>query len=119
MLDGGPSIWYLNRLRHDTRNSIVLTGYQAPESGGNMLLDEKKVNIWGNKTRIDLEVKQLSFSTHAGHNEIVKFVEDCDPENVVIYHSDPETARPHLDSDLLKLGFNVESPMNGDSHIID
>ena len=119
MLDGGPSIWYLNRLRHDTRNSIVLTGYQAPGSGGNMLLDEKKVNIWGNKTRIDLEVKQLSFSTHAGHNEIVKFVEDCDPENVVIYHSDPETARPHLDSDLLKLGFNVESPMNGDSHIID
>ena len=28
MMDGGPSIWYLNRLRHDLKNSILLTGYK-------------------------------------------------------------------------------------------
>ena len=27
MMDGGPSIWYLNRLRHDRKNAILLTGY--------------------------------------------------------------------------------------------
>ena len=34
MLDGGPSIWYLNRLRTDPRNAVLLTGYQARGSGG-------------------------------------------------------------------------------------
>jgi len=32
MLDGGPSLWYLNRLRHDSRNAIFLVGYQAEGS---------------------------------------------------------------------------------------
>jgi len=119
MMDGGPSIWYLNRLRHDTNNSIILTGYQAPGSGGDMLLNEGRVNIWGNKTRIPLDVEQLSFSTHAGHKEIVEFVEKCDPENVVIYHSDSKSARPMLHSELTSLGFNVNSPENGNSYNIN
>ena len=44
MMDGGPSIWYLNRLRTDPRNAILLTGYQAKGSGGRMLLDEKHIS---------------------------------------------------------------------------
>ena len=35
---------------------------------------------------IDLEVDQYSFSTHAGHQEIVEFATQCQAEDVVIYH---------------------------------
>ena len=69
MLDGGPAIWYLNRLRHDMSNGILLTGYQAEGAGGRLLLDEKKLRIFGNITPVELEVNQFSLSNHGGQAE--------------------------------------------------
>ncbi len=115
MLDGGPAIWYLNRLRNDLRNSICLTGYQAKGSGGRMLLEKGKIPIWGNNTEIGLEVNQFSFSTHAGHSEIVNFAKECQAETVVIYHTDSTIARPPLVEALEKNGHIVHSPENGKS----
>jgi len=119
MMDGGPAIWYLNRLRTDDRNAVIFTGYQAEGSGGRMLLNEKNVKIWGKKTPINLEVNQFSFSTHAGHSQIVEFASKCNAETVVIYHTDPNTARPRLVEELEKNGHIVHSPINGKSKIIE
>ncbi|MDA7740220.1 MBL fold metallo-hydrolase [Euryarchaeota archaeon] len=94
MLQGGPSIWYLNRLRHDTKNAILFTGYQAKATGGRQLQSEGKLKIFGKDTEIPLEWDTYSFSTHAGHKEIVDFASDCEAEEVVIYHTDPHNARP-------------------------
>ena len=119
MLDGGPSIWYLNRLKEDQKNSIVLTGYQAKGSGGRGLLEKGAIPIWDKITNIDLEINQFSFSTHAGHTEIVDFVSACEAEIVVIYHSEPDNARPHLAKSLEENGHVVHTPTNGISHIIE
>ena len=113
MLEGGPSIWYLNRLRDNPKNAILLTGYQATGSGGRELLDNSKIKIWNDKVKIDLPVDQFSFSTHAGHDEIVDFVGKCDAEKVVIYHTDPKEARPPLMEELQKNGHDVHMPVNG------
>ena len=107
MMDGGPSIWYLNRLRHDRKNAILLTGYQARNTGGRRLLEERKVPIFGKLANIELDVDQYSFSTHAGHQEIVQFAEECQAEDVVIYHSDPNMARPPLAEELESKGIKV------------
>ncbi len=90
MLDGGPAIWYANRLRHHSANAILLTGYQAEGSGGRLLLDERKLRIFGNVTPIDLEVEQFSLSNHAGQAELVTFARACAPRHVVIFHADGE-----------------------------
>ena len=119
MLDGGPSIWYLNRLRHDRKNAILLTGYQARNTGGRRLLEERRVPIFGKLANIELDVDQFSFSTHAGHNEIVQFAEECQAEDVVIYHSDPNTARPPLAKELEAKGHQVHVPENGISGQIE
>ena len=119
MLDGGPSIWYLNRLRHNPKNAILLTGYQARNTGGRRLLEEHRIPIFGKITPIDLEVDQYSFSTHAGHQEIVDFAAQCQAEDVVIYHSDPTMARPPLADALEKNGHRVHTPENGISGILD
>ena len=119
MLDGGPSIWYLNRLRHDPKNALLLTGYQARNTGGRRLLEENRIPIFGNLTSIDLEIDQYSFSTHAGHSEIVQFAKDCEAEDVVIYHSDPTMARPPLAKALEENGHNVHVPENGISGILE
>ena len=73
MLNGGPALWYLNRLRHDAKNSIFFTGYQARDTGGRSLLEEGAIDIYGQRVHIDLEIQQFSFSTHAGHQEILDF----------------------------------------------
>ena len=118
MLDGGPSIWYLNRLRHDPTNAILLTGYQARNTGGRRLLEERRIPIFGKLSSIDLEVDQYSFSTHAGHQEIVEFATQCQAEDIVIYHSDPTMARPPLADALEANGHRVHTPENGVSKII-
>ena len=119
MLDGGPSIWYLNRLRHNPKNAILLTGYQARNTGGRRLLEERRIPIFGKISSIDLEVDQYSFSTHAGHQEIVDFAAQCQAEDVVIYHSDPTIARPPLADALEANGHQVHTPENGISGILD
>ena len=119
MLDGGPSIWYLNRLRHNPKNAILLTGYQARNTGGRRLLEERRIPIFGKISSIDLEVDQYSFSTHAGHQEIVDFATQCQAEDVVIYHSDPTMARPPLADALEANGHQVHTPENGISGILD
>jgi putative mRNA 3-end processing factor len=119
MLDGGPSIWYLNRLRHNPKNTILLTGYQARNTGGRRLLEERRIPIFGKLSSIDLEVDQYSFSTHAGHQEIVEFATQCQAEDVVIYHSDPTMARPPLADALEANGHRVHTPENGISGILD
>ena len=116
MLQGGPSIWYLNRLRHDLKNEILFTGYQARDTGGRKLQNESKVSIFGKETDIELNWEKFSFSTHAGHKEIVNFVKECQAKEVVVYHTDPNEARPHLEEELTKLGIKVYSPENGISY---
>lgn len=113
MLQGGPSIWYLNRLRHDTRNAVFFTGYQAEKTGGRMLQHEGKVEIFGTKTDIPLDWETFSFSTHAGHDQIVEFAAACQAEEVILYHADPTTARPPLTEALEKNGHVVHNPVNG------
>ena len=119
MLQGGPSIWYLNRLRHDLKNEILFTGYQAKDTGGRKLQTEGMVDIFGKETQIPLNWKSFSFSTHAGHKEIVNFVKDCKAKEVIIYHTDPNEARPHLEKELSDLGIEVFSPKNGISYYLE
>ena len=103
----------------DPKNAILLTGYQASGSGGRMLLDEGCVPIWDKRTPIELEVSQFSFSTHAGDSEIVEFAEQCQAETVVVYHTDPNHARPPLVEELESKGHIVHTPINGKSTIIE
>jgi len=34
------------------------------------------------------QLRKFDFSAHAGHPELVRFVEECDPEKVVLMHGD-------------------------------
>ena len=84
-----------------------------------MLLEKSRLPIYGNITQIDLETKKFDFSTHAGHDELVQFAKDTEAKEVVLYHTDPNTARPALSKSLNELGINVHSPMNRETYIID
>jgi len=111
MLDGGPALWYLNRLRHDSANGILLTGYQAENSGGRKLLEEGRISIFGNLTQIDLEIKQFQLSNHAGHSELCNFAKKCKPKDMLLFHA-PEESRGVIFSEMGD-EIKVHLPING------
>ena len=117
MLEGGPVIWYLNRLRHDMSNGILLTGYQAEGTGGRLLLDEKKLRIFGNITPVELEVNQFSLSNHGGQAELSSFARGCAPRHVVIFHADEE-GRDALSAEIGQEA-KVHLPTNSQSIYLD
>ncbi len=114
MLDGGPILWYLNRLRMDKRSAVLFTGYQAEGSGGHQLIAKGCLPIYGHTVDILCEINQFQLSNHAGHSELVSFAEACKPKHVIIFHSDPEQ-RSQLAKALEEKGMNTHSPMNGES----
>ena len=93
MLDGGPAVWYLNRLRHNSSNAILLTGYQAEGSGGRKLLETGVLSIYGRQTRIPLEIDKFDLSNHADHDSICEFVRQCSPSETIIFHAEEEPAQ--------------------------
>ena len=90
MLDGGPALWYLNRLSSNKSNAILLTGYQAEGSGGRLLLDEGRLSIYGKMTKINLEINQYALSNHADGPSLVKFAKDCSPKEIILFHAPDE-----------------------------
>lgn len=92
MMDGGPVLSYMNKLKDDKKNAVLLTGYQVPESNARLLIDHKMLNFYGVKEKVDCEVEYFDFSAHAGHSELVDFAKKCSPEKIVIMHSDNRKA---------------------------
>ncbi|MCQ2055984.1 MAG: MBL fold metallo-hydrolase [archaeon] len=88
MLDGGPALGYLSRLKNDPKNAILLVGYQADDTNGNMLMNRGCVKIDGEIVKVNCEVQKYDFSAHADHEEIVDFINACHPENIVMMHSE-------------------------------
>ena len=117
MLDGGPSIWYLNRLRNDPRNAILLTGYQAEGSGGRLLTETGRLQIFGKLTDIPLEVDRFALSNHAGQKQLLEFALATGAPDVILFHSDPDV-RPTLAALLEKEGVRVHMPHNHESYTI-
>ena len=93
--------------------------YQAKNTGGRKLQTKSKLDIFGKEVDISLNWETFSFSTHAGHKEITEFVYSCNPQDVIIYHTDPKNARPHLVDELENNGITTHSPENGKSYIIE
>jgi putative mRNA 3-end processing factor len=116
MLDGGPALWYLNRLKWDKANAILLTGYQAEGSGGRQLLSEGKLPIYGKMTEIDLEINQFALSNHADHDSLSSFARGCNPEKIIIFHA-PNDGAKLLKSELKK-EFDIILPENNFSFLL-
>jgi putative mRNA 3-end processing factor len=91
MLDGGPVLWYINRLKEDPRSAIFLTGYQVEGTNGRRLLDKGKIDLYGVIEKVKCRVEYFDFSAHAGHSQLIEFAKACEPEKIVLFHSDDRT----------------------------
>ncbi len=90
MLTGGPVMTYMSELCQDSRNSLLLTGYQAEHTNGRALMEEGFVFIDGVRTKVKSFVKKYDFSAHSGQSELRLMIKKLNPKRVIIQHGDKE-----------------------------
>ncbi|MEK6851168.1 MAG: MBL fold metallo-hydrolase, partial [Candidatus Thermoplasmatota archaeon] len=92
MLDGGPVLRYMSAIQDDPNSALCLTGFQVPGTNGRRLMDEGVVEIDGVLVQPQFQLRKFDFSAHAGHSQLVEFIEACDPTRVVLMHGDNRQA---------------------------
>ncbi|HEY4479289.1 MAG TPA: MBL fold metallo-hydrolase [Candidatus Paceibacterota bacterium] len=111
MMVGGPSVFYAERFLEDSRNAIILPGYQAPGTMGRMLAElERGRSItfehepmaytkygkrllregWSETHQILCDVLPFRLSGHSGRKMVAEWVCQINPKKVVEVHGDPE-----------------------------
>lgn len=110
MMDGGPVLTYVDRMKHDPKSAVFITGYQVEGTNGRRLLETGELDFYGVVEKIGAEVRQYDFSAHAGHSELVEFAKACEPETVVLMHGDK---REKLAEELSR-DFEVILPKEGE-----
>ena len=88
MMDGGPILNYMNKLKSDPKSAVLLSGYQVPDSNARRLVDKGRLDFYGVVEKIECEVQYFDFSAHAGHSQLIEFAKACKPQKIVLMHSD-------------------------------
>jgi putative mRNA 3-end processing factor len=92
MMDGGPVLSYMYKLKDDPKSAVILTGYQVEKSNARRLVDKGRLDFYGVTEKIQCEVAYFDFSAHAGHSELIDFAKKCNPQKIVLMHSDNREA---------------------------
>jgi putative mRNA 3-end processing factor len=92
MMDGGPVLSYMNKLKNDPKSAVILTGYQVEDTNSKLLMEKRKLDFYGVVENIECDVTYFDFSGHAGHSELIDFAKHCKPEKIILMHSDNRDA---------------------------
>jgi len=120
MATGGRVLHHLARRLPDSRNAVVLAGFQAEGTRGRSLLEgAKTLRIHGEDVPVKAEVIELNqFSAHADRGELLRWLAGmpAPPRQMFLVHGEPaarEAFRTRLET---QLGWrNVSLPKLGDS----
>jgi len=108
MMDGGPVLHYMNKIKKDSKSAVFLTGYQIEGTNSRLLMDKGKLNFYGVIEDVNCERDYFDFSGHAGHSELIDFAKGCKPEKIILMHSDKreKLAEPLSDFAEIIMPFN-------------
>ena len=119
MCEAGRVLHHLKAGVSDSKNAVLIVGYQAPHTLGRRLVERRsEVKIFGTVQPVHAEVHVLNgFSAHADQRDLVDYAVEArkrgELEHMVLVHGDPVPMR--VLSDLLgEKGFaSVASPDPG------
>jgi metallo-beta-lactamase family protein len=97
MMEGGRILHHLRSRIEDPRNSILIAGWQAPNTLGRRIVEkEPMVRIFGEEFQMRANVEvQTGFSGHADHDGLLDFVRVMEkkPEQTFIIHGEEEASQ--------------------------
>jgi metallo-beta-lactamase family protein len=119
MCESGRILHHLKHNIEDARCTVILVGYQAPDTLGRRLADkEREVRILDRTFKVKAEVVVLSgFSSHADHDEMLAALAPLAGQvrQVRLVHGDPDASEA-LAGDLWARGFaDVAVPDRGET----
>ncbi len=123
MCESGRILHHLKHNISDPKNTVLIIGFQAPQTLGRRLVDRQpEVKILGTPVLLNAEVVVLNgFSGHAGRDDLLAALTPLvdTKRKVRLVHGDPDQAAALL-STLRERGFlDVEYPARGDSVTLD
>lgn len=97
MMEHGRILHHLKNNVEDARNTVLIVGWQAPNTLGRRLVEgEHEVRIFGEEYTARAEVVVLNgFSGHADHNGLIAWAEgfrEQRPDRVFLVHGEPDAA---------------------------
>ncbi|RKY20176.1 MAG: MBL fold metallo-hydrolase [Planctomycetota bacterium] len=96
MLEGGRVLHHLLAMGGSPRNTILLSGYQAPGTRGAALADgERYLKLHGKELHVRAEVAALTtLSAHADQGQLLAWLAraEAPPRQVLVNHGQPEPA---------------------------
>ncbi|MFO0930652.1 MAG: MBL fold metallo-hydrolase [Gemmataceae bacterium] len=119
MCEGGRILHHLKHNLEDRRNTVLIVGFQAPDTLGRRLVEGRpEVRILGRTVPVKAAVVVLNgLSSHADHDDLLRALGPHvgATERVRLVHGEPERAERLADG-LRGLGFvNVAVPERGES----
>ncbi|HEV2222530.1 MAG TPA: MBL fold metallo-hydrolase [Candidatus Acidoferrales bacterium] len=119
MCTGGRILHHLARRLPDSRNAIILAGYQGDGTLGRLLLEGAKVaRIHGEDVPVRAEITEVSqFSAHGDRGEIVRWLSGftAPPKQLYLVHGDPPAAQAFRGTVQQQLHWPVTIPAYMDS----
>ncbi|CAI9831912.1 Beta-lactamase domain-containing protein [Nitrosopumilaceae archaeon] len=116
MLVGGNAVFYLQELAFNSKNGIALVSYQGEGTPGRRLLDTGKVQARGKELKVAAEVKQFSFSGHAGRSELFDMVGKIGGNpRVLTVHGDADSCTKFASEITERFGFKAHAPSAGET----
>jgi metallo-beta-lactamase family protein len=97
MAEHGRILHHLKNNVEDPRNTVIIVGWQAPDTLGRRLVEhDPVVRIFGEEYKVRAEVVILNgFSGHADHRGLVEWAagfKNHRPERVFLVHGEPKAA---------------------------
>ncbi len=88
MLSGGAVVYYLKKLYDREDCSLILTGFQVPDSEGDKLLRTGRYVYGELDLKVNMHVKKFDFSAHASNSDLIDFIEKMNAKKVFCVHGD-------------------------------
>jgi metallo-beta-lactamase family protein len=120
MMSGGRIMHHLIRYLSDSKNQLLIIGYQAHGTVGRQLFDgAKKVHIYGKEVDVHAQISAIgAFSAHGDMHKLTRWMTPADgkmPEKVFLVHGDEEAKegfaehlRKQLPSEVIIPGWQEE-----------
>jgi metallo-beta-lactamase family protein len=110
MMEAGRILHHLRNHIEDERNTILIVGWQAPDTLGRRIMEGiSPVKIFGEEYQLHAHVETLDgFSGHADHNELLAWAGAMQkrPTRTFLVHGEPDSAEALADSLKAEVGFS-------------
>jgi metallo-beta-lactamase family protein len=119
MCEAGRILHHLRNNIEDSRNTILITGFQAENTLGRKLVDRvSEVRIFGEPMRVRAEVETINeLSGHADQRELLAWIKPLAGRlrKVFVVHGEPTQARALADAIRERYDLEVVIPARGQS----